>query len=307
MQDAVKKFGGIDILVNNAGAISLTGTLETTMKKYDLMNSVNARGTFLCSKACLPYLKIAQNPHILNITPPLNIRHDWFKDNIAYSVSKFGMTLCVLGMSQEFKNDGIAVNALWPKKAIASVAVEVMYGKEGLKYCRTDQIMADAAYVMLSRDSQTRTGEFLYDEDALREEGITNFDQYLVFPETVMAESAFSGTVREVAEVIDTIKSSCNEEIVRTVNGVFEFHLSGKEPGVWYLDAKKNTGSVGGGSFPGGDADCIMILDSGDFVRMFQGQLNPMQALMLEKLEVRGNKVLALKLEKLMGKVKSKL
>ncbi|CAH3195326.1 unnamed protein product, partial [Porites evermanni] len=151
VQDAVKKFGGIDILVNNASAISLTGTSDTTTKKYDLMNSVNARGTFLCSKACLPFLKKAQNPHILNITPPLNMKHEWFKDNVAYSISKFGMTLCVLGMSQEFKNDGIAVNGLWPKKPIATVAVEVMYSKEALAFCRTDQIMADAAYALLTR------------------------------------------------------------------------------------------------------------------------------------------------------------
>ncbi|XP_068675913.1 hydroxysteroid dehydrogenase-like protein 2 [Montipora foliosa] len=308
VQEAVKKFGGIDILVNNASVINLTGTLETTMKKYDLMSNVNARGTYLCSKACLPYLKAASNPHILNITVPMNMKHEWFKDHIAYSVSKFGMTLCVLGMSQEFKNDGIAVNALWPKKGIATVAVEVMYDKEALKYCRKDSIMADAAYVMLTRDSRKRTGEFLYDEEVLTEEGIMDFTQYLVSPEAVMMGSESSGSPGvAVTEVFEAIKSCCSKEVVQIVNGVFEIHLSGKEPGVWYLDLKDNEGSVGSGSFPGGEVGCTLIMDSEDFVRMFQGHLNPLQLSMLDRLEIKGHKILAMHLQKLMGKVKSKL
>ncbi|XP_068728313.1 hydroxysteroid dehydrogenase-like protein 2 [Montipora capricornis] len=308
VQEAVKKFGGIDILVNNASVINLTGTLETTMKKYDLMSNVNARGTYLCSKACLPYLKAASNPHILNITVPMNMKHEWFKDNIAYSVSKFGMTLCVLGMSQEFKNDGIAVNALWPKKGIATVAVEVMYDKEALKYCRKDSIMADAAYVMLTRDSRKRTGEFLYDEEVLTEEGIMDFTQYLVSPEAVIMGSDSSGSPGiAVTEVFEAIKSCCSKEVVQIVNGVFEIHLSGKEPGVWYLDLKDNEGRVGSGSFPGGEVGCTLIMDSEDFVRMFQGHLNPLQLSMLDRLEIKGHKILAMHLQKLMGKVKSKL
>ncbi|KAJ7352748.1 Hydroxysteroid dehydrogenase-like protein 2 [Desmophyllum pertusum] len=182
VQEAVKTFGGIDILVNNASAISLTGTLETPMKKYDLMNNINTRGTFLCSQACLPHLKKAKNPHILNVTPPLNIRPAWFKEHVAYSLSKYGMSLCVLGMSQEFKEDGIAVNALWPKKAIATVAVMVTAGKDALAYCRTDRCFADAAYVVLTRDSRARTGEFLYDEDVLKEAGVTDFEPYSYIP-----------------------------------------------------------------------------------------------------------------------------
>lgn len=306
--EAVKKFGGIDILVNNASVINLTGTLETTMKKYDLMSRVNVRGTYLCSKACLPYLKDATNPHILNITVPLNMRHEWFKDNIAYSISKFGMTLCVLGMSQEFKNDGIAVNALWPKKAIATVAVEVLYDKDTLKYCRKDSIIADAAYVMLTRDSKTRTGEYLYDEEVLMEEGITDFNQYLVSPEDMMMGTETSESpVEGVAEVFEALKSCCNKEVVQMVNAVFEFQLTGKEPGVWYLDLKDNEGSVGSGKYPGGEVGCTMIMDSEDFVRMFQGHLNPLQLSMLDRLEIKGHKVLALHIPRLMGKVKSKL
>ncbi|KAJ7352750.1 Hydroxysteroid dehydrogenase-like protein 2 [Desmophyllum pertusum] len=146
VQEAVKTFGGIDILINNASAISLTGTLETPMKS---------------SQACLPYLKTGKNSHILNISPPLNMNPHWFKGHVAYTMAKYGMSMCVLGMAQEFKDDGIAVNALWPKTAIATAAMEMLGGGKGvLTSCRTDQIMADAAYVVLTRDSRARTGEF---------------------------------------------------------------------------------------------------------------------------------------------------
>ncbi|XP_046845992.1 hydroxysteroid dehydrogenase-like protein 2 isoform X1 [Xenia sp. Carnegie-2017] len=173
VEKAVQKFGGIDILVNNASAISLTGTLATPMKRYDLMNGVNTRGTFLCSQACIPYLKVAKNPHILNISPPLNMKPLWFK---AYTIAKYGMSMCVLGMAmcvlgmaEEFKDDGVAVNALWPKTAIKTAAMEMLAGGDALQQCRKTDIMSDAAYVVLTTDSKSRTGEFLIDEDVLRE------------------------------------------------------------------------------------------------------------------------------------------
>jgi len=140
---AVERFGGIDILVNNASAISLTGTLETEMKRYDLMHQINTRGTFLCSKACIPHLKKAENPHVLNLASPLNMEARWFAPHVAYTMAKYGMSMCVLGMSAELEDDGVAVNALWPKTAIATAAMQMLGGDESIKACRKPEIMAD--------------------------------------------------------------------------------------------------------------------------------------------------------------------
>lgn len=330
VQEAVKTFGGIDILVNNASAISLTGTLETPMKKYDLMNSINARGTYLCSQACLPYLKIGKNSHILNISPPLNMNPHWFKGHVAYTMAKYGMSMCVLGMAQEFKDDGISVNALWPKTAIATAAMEMLGGKEALASCRTDQIMADAAYVVLTRDSRARTGEFLVDEDVLIEVGVTDFEPYACVPggkllpdffldvdgsdaKKIMEAQKTADTVPQgnsaegVDGIFDIIKSLCNKQLVNEVRGVFEFHLTGKEEGVWYIDLQNDAGSAGKGSYPGGKANCTMTLGSDDFVKMFKGQMNPTQAFMGGKLKIKGDMMMAMKFEKMMGAMKSKL
>jgi citronellol/citronellal dehydrogenase len=182
VEKTVATFGGIDIVVNNASAISLTGTLETPMKRYDLMNQVNARGTYLTSQAALPSLKKAKNPHILNISPPLNLNPRWFRDHVAYTMAKYGMSLCVLGMSEEFRDEGIAVNALWPRTAIATAAMEMLGGKDVLTSCRTADIMADAAHVILTRDSRSCTGNFFIDEALLREAGVTDFERYAVTP-----------------------------------------------------------------------------------------------------------------------------
>ena len=183
--DAVKetadRFGGIDILVNNASAISLTGTLATPIKRYDLMNGVNARGTFLCSQACLPFLKRAANPHILTLAPPLNMNPRWFAPHVAYTMAKYGMSMCVLGMAGEFHSAGIAVNALWPRTVIATAALQMIPGVDSRK-CRTPRIMADAAHAVLTRGSRRTTGQFLIDEDVLREEGVTDFAAYAVEP-----------------------------------------------------------------------------------------------------------------------------
>jgi citronellol/citronellal dehydrogenase len=183
IEHAVRTFGGIDVLINNASAIHLSGTLDTPMKRYDLMHDVNARGTFLCSKACLPHLLQAENPHILNIAPPLNMESRWFAPHVAYTMAKYGMSMCVLGMSAEFKEQGVAVNALWPKTVIATAAVRnLLGGREVEKRSRKPEIMADAAYAILTRNCCECTGNFFIDEDLLRQEGVKDFDKYAVTP-----------------------------------------------------------------------------------------------------------------------------
>jgi citronellol/citronellal dehydrogenase len=177
----VDQFGGIDILVNNASAINLSPTLEITMKRYDLMFSVNVRGTFLCSKLCIPHLKKARNPHILNLSPPLNLDPKWFKNNLAYTMAKYGMSMCVLGMAEEFRNDNIAVNALWPRTPIETAAVRNLLGGDStIKHSRKPEIVADAAYIILNKPSTECTGNFFIDEDILIEHGITDLEKYSV-------------------------------------------------------------------------------------------------------------------------------
>ena len=193
--EAVKKtaqeFGGIDILVNNASAISLTPTMETPAKRYDLMMGVNARGTFLCSQACIPLLKKSSNPHILTLSPPLSMKGKWFAGHVAYTMSKFGMSMCTLGMSEELKPLGIAVNSLWPRTTIATAAVEVHFPPEILRASRTDQIMSDAAHVILTSDAKANTGNFYVDEDVLRKEGVTDFEKYAITPGTPLFQDLF--------------------------------------------------------------------------------------------------------------------
>ncbi len=178
---AVDAFGGIDILINNASAISLTGTAETPMKRYDLMHQINARGTFACSQACLPYLKKADNPHILTLASPLNMNPRWFGPHVAYTMAKYGMSMCVLGMAEEFKRLGIAVNGLWPRTIIETAALQMIPGID-LRGARKPAIMADAAQAVLTRDAKSCTGNFFIDDEVLAEEGVTDFDQYAVSP-----------------------------------------------------------------------------------------------------------------------------
>jgi citronellol/citronellal dehydrogenase len=180
---AVSSFGGIDILVNNASAINLTGTVETSMKRYDLMHQVNTRGTFLCSKLCIPHLEKARNPHILNLSPPLNMEARWFAPHVAYTMAKFGMSMCVLGMAEELKEQGIAVNALWPKTVVATAAVQnLLGGDDTVRQSRKPEVMADAAHVIFNRNSREYTGHFAIDEDVLREAGVTDLSAYSVVP-----------------------------------------------------------------------------------------------------------------------------
>ncbi|RMF63399.1 MAG: NAD(P)-dependent oxidoreductase [Bacteroidetes bacterium] len=183
VEQAVATFGGIDILVNNASAIFLAGTLETPLKRFDLMFQVNVRGTFACSQACIPHLRRAENPHILNISPPLNLSPQWFAPHVAYTITKYGMSLCVLGMAEEFRPDGIAVNALWPKTILATAAVRnLLGGEEAIRHARKPEIMGDAAHYVLTQESRSYTGQFLIDEEVLREAGIEDFSDYAVVP-----------------------------------------------------------------------------------------------------------------------------
>jgi len=184
VEKTVATFGGIDILVNNASAISLTGTLQTDMKKYDLMNGINARGTYMAGRYCIPHLKKASNPHILTLSPPLDMQAKWFAPHVAYSMAKYGMSLCTLGWAQEFKKDGIAVNSLWPRTAIATAAIQMVGGDPVMKVSRKPEIMADAAHVILTKPSREFTGNFCIDDLVLYEAGVRDFSHYAAVPGT---------------------------------------------------------------------------------------------------------------------------
>jgi citronellol/citronellal dehydrogenase len=189
---AVEKFGGIDILVNNASAISLTDTEHTPMKRYDLMNGINARGTFVTSKTCIPHLAKSANPHILMMSPPLDMQAKWFSGHVAYAIAKFGMSLCVLGMADELKAEGIAVNALWPRTTIATAAVNNLLGGEALmRASRTPDSLADAAHMIFNKPSREFTGNFLIDDTFLSKNGVTDFDKYRVDPSQDLAPDFF--------------------------------------------------------------------------------------------------------------------
>lgn len=185
VEQAVARFGGIDILVNNASAISLTPTDATPMKRFDLMFGVNVRGTYLCTQACLPHLikaaKAGRNPHVLNMSPPLAMREHWFAPHVAYTMAKYGMSECTLGHAGEFRQHGIGVNSLWPRTAIATAALQMIPGVDVSK-CRTPEILADAAWHILTSDAKTTTGNFFIDDALLVQHGVTDFDRYSVTP-----------------------------------------------------------------------------------------------------------------------------
>ena len=198
VEQVVRHFGGIDVLVNNASAISMTSTLETTPKRLDLMWDVNMRATFLVSQACIPHLERAANPHILTLSPPLNLDAKWFAPHLAYTISKYGMSLCTLGLAREFAADGsgaggIGVNCLWPRTTIATAAIEFNFPAAVLRASRKPAIMADAAHAILTRDSRTCSGNFFIDEDVLRAAGQGDFAQYAVAPGTPLFNDLFLG------------------------------------------------------------------------------------------------------------------
>lgn len=335
VEKAVEKFGGIDILVNNASAISLTNTLETPTKRVDLMMSVNTRGTYLTSKACIPYLKKSKIAHILNLSPPLNLNPMWFKQHCAYTIAKYGMSMCVLGMAEEFRGE-IAVNALWPKTAIHTAAMDMLGGSGIESQCRKVEIIADAAYSIF-RKPKSFTGNFIIDENILKEEGIKNFDIYAVKPGQPLLPDFFldehpdvgikkmesHGPVPEikeeksrpqpkpqhsgpVEETFRIVKDSLSEDVVKATQAIYQFELSGEDGGTWFLDLKNKSGNVGYGE-PSDRADVVMSMSTDDFVKMFSGKLKPTMAFMSGKLKIKGNMALAIKLEKLMNQMNSRL
>ncbi|XP_066567133.1 hydroxysteroid dehydrogenase-like protein 2 [Amia ocellicauda] len=327
VEQAVQKFGGIDILVNNASAINLTGTLETSMKKVDLMIGINLRGTYLTSKLCIPHLRKSKNPHILNLSPPLNLNPIWFKNHTAYTMAKYGMSMCVLGMAEEFRGS-IAVNALWPKTAIQTAAMEMLGGSDVGNKCRKPEIIADAAYSMLTKP-KTYTGNFVIDEDLLKQEGIKDFDIYAVAPGHPLLPDFFLDEEPEslikqlkdhdapptqteaagkgpIVETFNLIQGVLTPDVVKSTQGVYKFDLSGEHAGTWYIDLKNDSGSAGSGE-PPVKADVVMSMDSEDFVKMFAGKLKPTMAFMSGKLKIKGDMSLAIKMEKMMGMLKSKL
>jgi len=345
VEHSVKQFGGIDIVINNASAISLTGTQETPMKTYDLMHSINTRGTYLVSKCCLPYLKESaskgRNPHILNNSPPLSMKPIWFKNHVAYTMAKYGMSMCVLGMAEEFRDTGIAVNAIWPKTAIMTAAMEMLGGGDGISaQCRTPQIMADAAYVILTSDSKNFTGNFCVDEAVLREVGVKDFSSYLApganegslmpdffldefldhsgagaaeaesivaraeKPAIKKAAEAVAGSGDPIEAVFGQIASVLNEDLVKKTNAVFSFTLSDQKTD-WFLDMKNGAGSCGKGK-PPVESDATLTMTSANFNKMFAGKLKPTAAFMSGRLKISGNMGKAMKLEKLMGKMQTR-
>jgi citronellol/citronellal dehydrogenase len=192
VEKTVVAFGGIDICVNNASAIQLTGTEATDMKRYDLMQQINARGTFLTSKACIPHLKRAANPHVLMLSPPLDMSPRWFGPHVAYTMAKFGMSMCVLGMAEEFRPDGIAFNALWPRTGIATAAIQfALGGDDAMRQCRKPEIMSDAAHAIFEKPAREFTGNFLIDDTFLYGEGVRDFEQYRVDPTRALMPDFF--------------------------------------------------------------------------------------------------------------------
>ncbi|MEM8937484.1 MAG: NAD(P)-dependent oxidoreductase [Pseudomonadota bacterium] len=209
VDEAAQKFGGIDICVNNASAISLTGVEGTEMKRWDLMHQINARGTFLVSKTCIPHLKKAKNPHILALSPPLDMNPKWFGPHTAYSIAKYNMSLCILGMAEEFKNDGIACNALWPRTTVATAAVQFSLGGDAMmKGSRNEEILADAAHIILTKPSRECTSNFFIDDTLLYENGVTDFEKYRINPEEQLFPDFFvPDSVAPPPGVAETIRT----------------------------------------------------------------------------------------------------
>jgi NAD(P)-dependent dehydrogenase (short-subunit alcohol dehydrogenase family) len=328
VQSAVEKFGGIDIVINNASAISLTPTALTDMKRYDLMHNINTRGTFLVSKECLPYLKKSNHAHILNISPPLSMRPHWFANHVAYTMAKYGMSMCVLGMAEEFKKDNIAVNALWPQTAISTAAMDMLAGEDSAAYSRKPEIMSDAAYAILIKEPRTYTGNFAIDEKIIKEAGIHDLVQYAcnpenaenlmadfflddVGPENALQPGSYKSTSAPASEdgvipmLFKKIEQHLNPEIIEKTGAIYQFEVLGDEAGTWHLDLKNLPGKAGRGP-PENEPDATLTMDSKDFFNMLSGQLKPANAFLSGKLKINGDMRKAMKMEKLMSALKNK-
>nr|KAF6433590.1 hydroxysteroid dehydrogenase like 2 [Molossus molossus] len=283
--------------------------METPTKRVDLMMNVNTRGTYLTSKACIPYLKKSKVAHILNLSPPLNLNPLWFKQHCAYTIAKYGMSMCVLGMAEEFKGE-IAVNALWPKTAIHTAAMDMLGGSGIESQCRKVDIIADAAYSIFKKP-KSFTGNPLLPDFFLDE-----------YPDTVTKKMESHGAVPQlkeekpqpslkphsgtVEETFRIVKASLSDDIVKATQAVYQFELSGEDGGTWFLDLKNKGGNAGQGE-PTDEADVVMNMSTDDFVKMFSGKLKPTLAFMSGKLKIKGNMALAIKLEKLMSQMHAKL
>jgi len=318
VEDTVRKFGGIDILVNNASAISLTGTLETPMKRYDLMHQINTRGTFLMSQKCIPYLKQAKNAHILNLSPPLVMESQWFASHVAYTMAKYGMSMCVLGMSEEFKPSNIAVNALWPRTLIWTAAASMLTGHsdEGKRSSRKPEIMADAAYAILSRNSRECTGNFFIDDEVLKSEGVTDFDKYAYDPRAELTPDFFLPGIEynfannisparqkskeslkgnNYEQIFAEFKDQFTPDVIGETKAVFNFILAGKTgEHELHIDLKGEP-NIGKGKVPG--AEVTFELNESDFLPLLTGGISPTVAFMSKKLKIRGDMAKAIQLE----------
>lgn len=327
----IEKFGGIDLLVNNASAIFIAQAEDTPMKRFDLMNHINVRGTFMMSKYAIPHLKKSANPHIINLSPPLELKSQWFSQNTAYTMSKYGMTLAAFGLSAEL-NGSVAVNALWPKTAIWTAAMNMLGGEESRKGSRKPSIMADAAYAIACRDKST-TGNFYIDEEVLKAEGVKDFEQYaevpsnpllpdFFLPERVLKDfdpnllknltqqvseanksGASAPTDGKVGAVFASASSVMTDEIKDDLNAILHFVISDKS---WTLISKKGEQFQVKSEAPE-KADVTLITDEATFVKMAKGETKPTSAFMGGKLKIKGSMGLALKVEKLFGKMKGKL
>ena len=341
VKKAVDHFGGIDILVNNASAISLTPSLTTPMKTYDLMNSINARGTYLCSHVCMPHIieaaKAGKQSHVLNISPPLSMKEIWFKNHTAYTMAKFGMSMCTLGMAGEFREDGVACNALWPRTGIWTAALKMLGGglDEAAKGCRTEDIMADAAYLMLTQDPKTYTGKFEIDEDVLRElAGMKDFTHYECYPgeplmpdffidnyeerygkvednsplgqaqkEATATENSNLSPIDQVFAKMNSVLSAEGPKYVEKISTVYEFNMKDTK-NTYFLDLKNGSGSAGQTDSAGSvESQVQMTLKEKDFINMFNGKLQATTAFMTGKLKIKGDMKKAMALEKMMKKM----
>ncbi|CEF60203.1 Hydroxysteroid dehydrogenase-like protein 2 [Strongyloides ratti] len=318
--ETIKKFNGIDVLINNASAISLTGTLETNAKKYDLMHQVNVRGTYLMSQKCIPHLKKSSNPHILNISPPLVMDKKWFQNHVAYTMTKYGMSMCVLGMHEEFRDYNIAVNALWPKTAIWTAAMEMISSGEGEEGSRKPSILADAAYAVLSKNSSEFTGNFVIDENILRNEGITNFEEYECKPGAPLTPDFFipeedlksfareSKSVTNIQNLSDAIKffnKILTPSMCEKVNNVYQFVIKKEDKTKSYILLDFVNKTVEEKKID--DAPCTIIFNETLFFNIINGKASIQDAIFSGKMNVKGNLILANKLKNIFKSSKSKL
>lgn len=327
VDNTVNKFGGIDILVNNASAIHLATSDGVTSKRFDLMNSINVRGTYLMSKYAIPHLKKSPNPQIINLSPPILLKPQWFSNHTAYTMSKYGMSLCAYGLAAELK-DQVPVNCLWPKTSIWTAAMDMLAGESAKAGSRKPEILADAAYAIACRP-KTRTGEFLIDEEVLKEAGVTDFSQYdmvpgakllpdFFLPDHIIAQfdsntwSSFSKTVtgtelnvetEKVGAVFASASAIMTDEMRDDMNATLHFVISNKD---WTIVSKKGQPLEVKNEKPE-KADVIMTTDEATFIKMAKGETKPTSAFMGGKLKIKGNMGLALKVEKLFVKMKAKL